>query len=276
MAARALQGRLPARAYRDAESMTARRAVAIRIDPQPRAEQLDQLLVGEIFDVLEAAGDWVYGQARRDGYVGWARVDDLAVGTAPPTHRVAALRSLALAEPTPRAAGLVVLALNALVTIESLRDGFAQAVGLGWIPLPHLVPIGRFETDPAAVAERFAGSPYLWGGRDGDGIDCSGLVQQALYACGRACPRDSDQQALMGVPVAPAALRRNDLVCWPGHIGVMADGDRLIHASGLQMAVVVEALADAVAARIATAGAPTTFRRLSDRPPPIPDGPEKG
>ncbi len=49
--------------------------------------------------------------------------------------------------------------------------------------------------DPVAVAALFLGTPYLWGGNSRDGIDCSGLVQAALLACGIACPGDSDLQA---------------------------------------------------------------------------------
>ena len=96
-----------------------------------------------------------------------------------------------------------------------------------------------------AVAERFVGTPYHWGGRESLGLDCSGLVQQALYASGRACPRDSDQQAAMGEPVE--ALRRGDLVFWRGHVAIMTSADTIIHASGFHMAVVVEPLAEAVA-----------------------------
>src|SRR5690606_30742915 len=99
-----------------------------------------------------------------------------------------------------------------------------------WVAAGHVAPLGTFETDPAAVAERFVGAPYLWGGRCSIGLDCSGLVQQALYACGRACRRDSDQQAAMGETVERGDLRRGDLVFWRGHVAMMLDESRLIHA----------------------------------------------
>ncbi len=117
--------------------------------------------------------------------------------------------------------------------------------------------------DLAGVAERFVGAPYLWGGRDIAGLDCSGLVQQALYACGQACPRDADQQAGLGRPIDRGALVRGDLVCWEGHVGVMLDQVRLLHASSHHMATVVEPLAEVIARAEATGrGAPTGFRRL--------------
>ncbi len=110
----------------------------------------------------------------------------------------------------------------------------------------------------------FLGAPYLWGGRDSLGLDCSGLVQQALYAVGAACPRDTDQQALLGESVPRSELARGDLVFWRGHVGMMLDETRLIHANAHHMAVAIEPLSAAVA-RIAGKGGgePTAMRRLS-------------
>jgi hypothetical protein len=58
-------------------------------------------------------------------------------------------------------------------------------------------------------------------------------------------------------------LARGDLVCWRGHIGVMLDEARLLHANAHHMAVAIEPLADAIA-RIAAGptGEPTAYRRL--------------
>ncbi len=48
------------------------------------------------------------------------------------------------------------------------------------------------EKDFVAVAERFLGAPYVWGGKTAAGLDCSGLIQTALQAVGKAAPRDTD------------------------------------------------------------------------------------
>ena len=50
----------------------------------------------------------------------------------------------------------------------------------------------RTEKDFVAVAERFLGVPYVWGGKTAAGLDCSGLIQTALQAIGKAAPRDTD------------------------------------------------------------------------------------
>ena len=114
--------------------------------------------------------------------------------------------------------------------------------------------------DFVAVAERFVGAPYVWGGKTRLGVDCSGLVQVALQAAGRSCPRDSDmQQAEVGGAVAYADelddLQRGDLVFWKGHVGIMTDGFMLLHANAHHMAVVIEPLKGA-ATRIAGGGSP--------------------
>jgi cell wall-associated NlpC family hydrolase len=230
---------------------------AIRRAPDPAAEQLDQLLFGETFRVIETGRGWGWGQAARDGYVGHVWMSDLAKGAQLATHRVSALRAYAFSQPEIKSRPVGLYSLGALVAVESEDGRFAKGEGTGWFAKTQLAPIGLAETDPAAVAERFLGAPYQWGGRESLGLDCSGLVQQALHACGRACPRDSDQQQALGRPVSQDQLGRGDLVFWKGHVGLMLDGARLIHANAFHMQVEVEPLAEAVA-RI---GQPTALRR---------------
>ncbi|HWA62624.1 MAG TPA: NlpC/P60 family protein [Caulobacteraceae bacterium] len=254
-----LEGVVRAEAFAQTEARQVVVPVApLRRAPDAAAEQDDQLLFGELFDVLEMNDGFAWGQARRDGYVGFVAEAALGERGAVATHRVRALRTYAFATPEIRAPAFGPLSMNALVSVEEERGAFAHVAGTGWIPRTHLATFHEFESDPVAVAERFLGAPYLWGGRDSLGIDCSGLVQQALYACGLACPRDNDQQAALGADVAPERLARGDLVFWTDHVGLMADAERLLHANAHRMAVTVEPLADA----IARAGPPTSYRRL--------------
>ena len=236
---------------------------ALRAAPDARAEQLDQLLFGEAFERLESSEDFVLGQASRDGYVGWVEAAALSDAVVAPTHWVSALRAYAFEAPSIKAPARGPLSLNALVAIEEESETLARDARIGWIARTHLSPVGTALDDPAAIALAHLGAPYLWGGRDSLGIDCSGLVQQASYAAGRACPRDTDQQAARGASVAPADLCRGDLVFWWGHVGMMLDGERLLHANAHHMAVAIEPLAEAMA-RIAAngGGQPTAYRRV--------------
>ena len=260
IAARSLAGTVPAARHVDTTMRQAKAASAsLRRAPSPAAEQLDQLLFGELFEVLDEADGWAFGQAVRDGYVGYVEAAALGAPTAP-THTVRALRTYGFSEPSIKAPPTGLYSMNALVAAERHEGRFVKTAG-GWFVEEHLVPVDHAEADYVAVAERFVGTPYHWGGRESLGLDCSGLVQQALYASGRACPRDSDQQAAMGEPVE--ALRRGDLVFWRGHVAIMISATDIIHANAWHMAVVIEPLAEAVA-RINSRGGgePTEYRRL--------------
>lgn len=265
LASRSLEGIAAASRYVDpAARVAAVPAAALRRGPESGAEQLDQVLFGERFDVLDEGGGFAWGQASRDGYVGYVALADLVEApAAAATHRIAALHTYAFEKPDIKTRAAGPYPINALITEEAREGRFVKAAGAGWIVAGHLAPIGVFATDFVAVAERCVGAAYLWGGREGAGLDCSGLVQLALFACGRACPRDTDQQAQMGVAVAAGETRRGDLVFWRGHVGIILDGGRLLHANAHHMAVAIEPLAGAVERiRAAGAGEPTAYRRL--------------
>ena len=254
-----LEGCVAAERYVETTPRQASAPVApIRRAPAADAVQLDQLLFGERFDVLAERDGWAYGQARRDGYVGWVPAEALSGPPLAPTHRVTALRAYAFAEPDIKSTPLGLYSLNALATVEAREGRFVRAARGGWFVEGQLAPVGTgFARDPAEVAARFVGAPYLWGGRESLGLDCSGLVQAALHACGRACPRDSDQQRALGRGVEVQDAARSDLLFWPGHVGMLSAPDRLLHANAHWMAVVDEPLADA----LARMGPPEAVRR---------------
>lgn len=222
-------------------------AAAIRRAADGGSEQMDQLLFGEVFEVVEEEGLWLWGRARRDGYVGFVEAAALGARGAWPTHRVGALRTYAFADPSIKTRASGPYSQGALVTVDAVEGRLSHVAGAGWIATRHLSPIGEFETDWTAVAERYLGAPYLWGGRESLGLDCSGLVQQALFACGRACPRDCDMQIeALGRPIGAAEFGRGDLVFWKGHVAIGLGEGRIIHANAWHMAVAIEPLEAAV------------------------------
>jgi cell wall-associated NlpC family hydrolase len=265
VASRSLEGLVRAEVYLDPKAMVcAVPAAGVHRAPDLASEQMDQVLFGEVFEAIEEeAGGFVWGQARRDGYVGFVAAAALAAPAPEPTHRVSAVRTYAFAEPSIKSRAFGPYSMNALVAVEAQEGRLCKVAGAGWMAAEHLSPVGVFETDPAGVAERFLGAPYLWGGRESLGLDCSGLVQAALFACGLACPRDADQQASLGHEIAREEFGRGDLVFWRGHVAIGLDEARVVHANGHHMMVAIEPLETALG-RIEAAGVgkPTAFRRL--------------
>lgn len=263
LAAGVLEGRLDARRFeRPRRMQVAVPAASIRRAPRPDAEQLDQILLGERFDVLETRDGFAWGQAVRDGYVGHVAFGALAPEGPPPTHWVRVPLTYGFEAPSIKSRPTGPISLNSLVTVTAREGPLALCDAGFWVPGSHLAPLGDVADDPAAIAEAHLGAAYLWGGREGCGIDCSGLVLQSLLACGRACPRDSDLQQALGAPVAAADLDRGDLVFWKGHVAILLDGARIIHANAHHMAVAQEPLREAVERiRKSGGGEPTAYRR---------------
>lgn len=238
--------------------------VAIRRAPADDAMLESQALFGDGFTVYEDKDGWAWGQADSDGYVGWVRADALSAHRFAPTHTVAVLRTFAFSRPDLKSAPLFALSLTAKVGVTETDGKWARLAQGGWIYRDHLRPLDAPATDWVAEAERFLGVPYLWGGKDSCGLDCSGLMQTALASAGIAAPRDTDmQEATVGKPttIDLGSLKRGDLVFWKGHVGVMLDAERLLHANAHHMAVAIESIRDAVARIEGAAGPLTSIRR---------------
>ncbi len=218
----------------------------------PGAVAVSELLFGEPFDLFDTVGDWAFGRSAHDHYTGWVPMTALAdplpdLPAVSITVRVAPV----FAEPDIKAPVLAELPFAAHVTGTG-GDRFFALAGGGFVHHRHLAPLP--DASPLAVARGFAGAPYLWGGRSPLGVDCSGLVQVALAAAGIAAPRDTDQQlAEVGTAVAFEDRAGGDLVYFPGHVGILASRDRLVHANAHWMATVEEPLADVIA-RLAALG----------------------
>lgn len=260
IAAQSLYGRVNAPRYASGIVRQVQRpTVPLRRVPQASAGFETEALLGEHVTVYDEADGWAWIQLARDRYVGYVPADTLTPDVREPTHRVSALGTFVYPVADIKAPPLQLLSLNAAVTVASGDERFSRLDTGGFIVTRHLSDIGRHEPDFVEIAERFVGTPYLWGGRTRLGLDCSGLVQVAMIAAGIDAPRDSDmQQAEIGsnvlVPESLDGLARGDLVFWKGHVGIMVDSIMLVHANAHHMAVVVETLPEA-AARIARAGA---------------------
>lgn len=219
-----------------------------------------QLVLGEGFTVVDHAAGHAFGFATKDGYCGW--LPEAALGPSPrATHWVATPGTHLYEGPRVQRPDLAALPMGARVEVSATAGAWAETPS-GYIPLAHLMALGQHHDDPVTVAEMFLHTPYLWGGNSRAGLDCSGLVQVAFHACGLDCPGDSDLQEGLGTEIPPEApLRRGDLVFWRGHVAMVVDAARMIHANGHTMSVAYEAIAQGTARIVAQGGGPVTRRR---------------
>lgn len=240
----------------------------MRLAPRFDAQLATEALLGEGVTVYEERGGWAWAQLHSDGYVGYIPLDGLTALVEQPTHKVSARATFVYPAPDIKLPPFMRLSFGSEIIVANRDARFVELARGGYVFAAHVVPREERARDFVRVAERLVGSPYLWGGRTSNGLDCSALTQLALQAGGYACPRDSDmQEAETGTPVgdfASEGLRRGDLIFWKGHVALALSGEWLIHASGHQMEVVIEPIRRAIERIGETQGPVRTVRRLPD------------
>ncbi|SHG89175.1 C40 family peptidase [Cognatishimia maritima] len=212
----------------------------------PEGHRDRQLLFGDTVGVYETHDGWAFVQSDKDGYVGYVPRSSL-VARPEATHRVSAAATHVYEQPQFKSRDRMRLSHGCKLHALGSESGFLKTAD-GYIPEVHCAPVDTYSPDPVSVAKTFLDTPYLWGGNSRFGIDCSGLVQAAFLACGLPCPADSDmQEKSLGEELPDdVPLQRNDLLFWKGHVALVVDDTRLIHANAHHMAVTFEGIQAAI------------------------------
>jgi cell wall-associated NlpC family hydrolase len=263
-----LEGKVEA--LRFVSGTPARIAVAVApLRPQPdMSVGIDtELLLGEDVTVFDRASGWCWVKACSDGYVGYVPEEMVSDAQTEPTHIVTVQRTFLYPQPELRKPYKSVLSMGSRVRVA----GEAEVRGNHYVVLEdgnaifarHVQPVADGKDDDyVEIASRFLNAPYLWGGRSGLGIDCSGLVQLAMLMTGKSAPRDTDMQAAsLGERIDRSGLRRGDLVFWKGHVAIMEDPETILHANGYTMTVARENFEAAVKRIGQLYQQPTGYRR---------------
>jgi cell wall-associated NlpC family hydrolase len=240
----------------------ARGRAALRNSPSLESVQDNELLFGETISVFESKEGWAWCQSTVDRYVGYIHTIEYCNPVAA-DRRVIALSTPLLTGPDIRRATRDMLPFNARVKMRERVNGYVRIEPEGYIFEGHLAALDFKAPDWIATAERFVGTPYVWGGKTHAGMDCSGLLQTALAGSGISAPRDADmQESQLGTDCAKLPRQRGDLVFWDGHVGIMLDAERLLHANSFHMQVEIEPLAQALERITPVAGKVTSIKRL--------------
>lgn len=218
--------------------------VPLLAEPSLRAEQVTQLVLGEGATVTAREGDMLQVMTALDSYPGWLHrgyVREVDVGTLERWLSTAAWSEGALLEVgrmALRAPHRARLPLEGTARVR-LPDGRAASIRSGEVRPWGEVIRDAAEEAPAEWAWReFAGTPFLWGGVTGAGIDCSGLVQLTFLARGVPLPRDAHRQAEAGEAVAMDGIAEGDLLFFRdadsdriGHVAIAATPEEIVHAT---------------------------------------------
>ena len=267
LAEKSLEGQVDALRFIDGKPARVSASVAAMRPKPDAASGIDtELLFGEPVSVLDRADGWAWVKSGVDDYVGYVEETALGAEGPSPTHWVTAPRTFVYRDPDMKTPAVMALSMGSRITVTGeaeTRGTRYLLVDGGAVIAKHVADVDvPVSSDYVAVASRFLQSPYLWGGRSGFGLDCSGLVQLSMMMTGKKVLRDTDmQRASIGTEIGRSELRRGDLVFWKGHVAIMTDGETMIHASGFTMDVSHEGLEDAIRRIEPMYGLPLIYRR---------------
>lgn len=204
-------------------------AVTHRAEASHKSEQINQLIFGDLYSVLEESTDWIKVKADYDGYEGWIHRKHHSVISSSDFKK---LRS----EKTEVTLDLLGIATNKL-------DKTSSSIPVGSsLRNKNFTYKGKkakqVRTNIFKYAHLYLNAPYLWGGKTPFGIDCSGFMQMSHKLAGIKLPRDSWQQALEGKKVAKLSSAKKGDLCFFGdgdkvtHVGMLLTPEAIIHASG--------------------------------------------
>ena len=221
--------------------------VPVRTEPREGAEQSTQILFGELCTVLEQIPRWNRVQLASDGQEGW--VDAKMICPMKPeeyaSHK-AALESAAIVI-LPMAYAVSenngqTIPLTAGTRLPNYKDGRFEVLGVGFRIDPSMVCAETLDLNEQNLLQTvrfFLNVPYLWGGKNAMGMDCSGFTQVVMSLFGKKLLRNASEQVTQGQAVDDLNhVQAGDLAFFDhedgeiSHVGIVIDRERIIHCSG--------------------------------------------
>ncbi len=208
----------------------------VRKSNEDTSEMVTQLLFGEIFTVHEIRQSWCKITTFLDQYDGWIDLKQAYFLSEKEARKWldVSVPQLELIQEISTPWGKQLISRGAYIPFDKRQEFNIGACSF------RLIANSLFSkpTAPYKFAKEYLNTPYLWGGKNSFGIDCSGLTQMVYRFFDYNLPRDASQQVEIGREVEFNDILPNDLAFFENangkisHVGIVAEDQTIIHASG--------------------------------------------
>ena len=226
--------------------------IPVRTEAREEAEQNTQMLFGELAEVIDEQPRWKRIRLESDGQEGWVDAKMITPMTDKEyaVHKKAQKTAATVAFPMAYAMSEnngQTIPLTAGTRLTNYKDGRFEVLGVGFRIDPSMVitaPLELNQENLLKAVRFFINVPYLWGGKNALGMDCSGFTQTILGLFGKALLRNASEQVTQGKPIKDLSkTQAGDLVFFTKspmtndqlpitHVGIVIDPERVIHCSG--------------------------------------------
>ena len=215
-------------------------------EPSNQSQLETEIVFGEYFEVKNYSKKWAFGINLNDNYKGWVEVKSLGEPI-DNNYKITTIQSLVYETPNIKSKVKFNLFMGSFINVENIEKNWAQIRlkkndEFGFVDINSISPFNYSIKNWVGVAEKFINTPYKWGGKTALGIDCSGLLQISLFSYGKHIPRNTEEQFKMNLKNIPyqQGLSRGDLVFWKGHVAIVQNKNKLLHANQFHLKVFSE------------------------------------
>ena len=198
--------------------------------PSTKSEVVTQMIYGDSFSVSKKTKKWLKVNIKEDGYKGYIQNKKFS-NFVKPTHKINILKAKIYKFPNKQKKTNE-LSFGSKIRVVGKTAEFFE-FSKGWISKNDVSPILYKDKNPFRKIDIFKNVKYKWGGKSFKGIDCSALIQVFLNFNNKFCPRDAkDQVKYFKKNIKLNKIKKNDIIYWKGHVAVVLNNKKLIHAYG--------------------------------------------